>query len=63
MLGTLVRSGRQRCWPRYEPAGRAAMIFAEDGPRLEKDPFAPSREMWSGLEWQPGTWWNLEDAS
>ena len=50
-------------WPRYEPAGRAAMIFAEDGPRLEKDPFAPAREMWSGLEWQPGTWWNLDDAS
>ena len=39
------------------------MIFAEDGPRLEKDLFAAAREMWSGLEWQPGTWWNLDDAS
>ena len=50
-------------WPRYEPAGRPAMIFAEDGPRLEKDPFAPAREMWSGLDWRPGPWWKVKGVS
>jgi para-nitrobenzyl esterase len=49
-------------WPRYEPGERTATVFAEDGPRLEKDPFAPAREAWSGLHWQPGTWWQVDDA-
>ena len=50
-------------WPRYEPAGHPTMIFSEDAPHLENDPFAPARELWSGLEWQPGTWWNVEGVS
>ena len=39
------------------------MIFAGDAPHLEKDPFAPARTMWSGLDWQPGTWWKVEGVS
>jgi para-nitrobenzyl esterase len=44
-------------WAPYEPGDRDAMIFAPDGPRLDRDPFAHAREAWAGLDWQPGTWW------
>jgi para-nitrobenzyl esterase len=60
--GTFATAGDPG-WPRYEPPGRTTMIFAEDGPRLVKDPFASAREMWSGLNWQPGTWWKVEGVS
>ncbi|HET9079855.1 MAG TPA: carboxylesterase family protein [Trebonia sp.] len=50
-------------WPRYEPGGRTAAVFTQDGPRQEKDPFAPARDMWAGLTWQPGTWWQVEGVS
>jgi para-nitrobenzyl esterase len=50
-------------WARYEPGDRTAMIFAADGPRLEKDPFAAARDIWSGLNWQPGPWWPVEGVS
>ena len=50
-------------WPGYEPQTRAAMVFADDGPHLEKDPFAFARETWSGLHWQPGPWWDIDGVS
>jgi para-nitrobenzyl esterase len=46
-------------WPRYVPPGRLTRIFADGGPRVERDPLAASREAWEGLEWQPGTWSDL----
>ncbi len=45
-------------WAPYEPGRRPAMIFADDGPRPEADPFAAVRAIWAGLTWQPGTWWD-----
>jgi para-nitrobenzyl esterase len=47
-------------WAPYGPGGGTAMIFAEDGPRPEDDPFAAVRRIWAGLSWQPGTWWDVE---
>jgi para-nitrobenzyl esterase len=47
-------------WAPYTSAGRPAMIFAPDGPRVEADPFAPVRSAWSGLTWQPGPWWAID---
>jgi hypothetical protein len=39
------------------------MVFAADGPRVEPDPFAATRATWSGLSWQPGTWWATDEVS
>jgi para-nitrobenzyl esterase len=51
-------------WPRYEPdGGRQAMIFGADAPRLAGDPFGFAREEWAGLNWQPGTWWQVDGVS
>jgi para-nitrobenzyl esterase len=51
-------------WPAYQPdAGRQAMIFGADGPRLADDPFAFARDTWSGLSWQSGTWWEVDGVS
>jgi len=50
-------------WPLYEPEARPTMIFTEDTPHLERDPFAATRKMWSALNWQPGTWWKVEGVS
>jgi para-nitrobenzyl esterase len=50
-------------WPRYTPDTRTAMIFAADGAHLADDPFAFPRETWSGLTWQPGTWWQVKGVS
>jgi para-nitrobenzyl esterase len=51
-------------WARYDPeGGRPAMIFGADGPRLADDPFAFARKEWAGLNWQPGTWWQVEGVS
>jgi para-nitrobenzyl esterase len=51
-------------WPRYEPDGdRRAMIFGADAPRLAGDPFAFARQAWAGLNWQPGTWWQVDGVS
>jgi para-nitrobenzyl esterase len=47
-------------WAPYTSAGRPAMIFAPDGPRVEADPFAHIRAAWSGLTWQPGPWWAID---
>jgi carboxylesterase type B len=58
-----VRGRRRPGWPRYEPETHATMVFADDGSRLEKDPFAFARETWSGLHWQPGPWWAIEGVS
>ena len=44
-------------WAPYTPADRPTMIFTPDGPRVEPDPFAATRAIWSGLSWQPGPWW------
>ncbi|HEY0934088.1 MAG TPA: carboxylesterase family protein [Trebonia sp.] len=46
-------------WDRYEPGRRSAMIFGADGPGLAGDPFGFARGAWAGLDWQPGTWWNV----
>jgi para-nitrobenzyl esterase len=46
-------------WARYNASGRPAMIFGtQPGPNLADDPFAGPREMWAGLDWQPGSWWS-----
>ena len=51
-------------WPEYQPDGdRQAMIFAGDGPHLATGPFNFARETWDGLNWQPGTWWQVEGVS
>jgi para-nitrobenzyl esterase len=50
-------------WAPYASAGRPAMIFAPDGPRVAADPFAATRAMWSGLTWQPGTWWTTDGVA
>ena len=51
-------------WPEYQPdGGRQAMIFGGDGPHLATDPFNFARETWDGLNWQPGTWWQVEGVS
>jgi para-nitrobenzyl esterase len=50
-------------WAPYASAGRPAMVFAADGPRVEPDPFAATRATWSGLSWQPGTWWATDEVS
>jgi para-nitrobenzyl esterase len=50
-------------WAPYASAGRPAMIFAPDGPRVESDPFAFTRAIWSGLTWQPGTWWATDGVA
>ena len=48
-------------WPGYAaPAGRTAMIFEPDVPRLAADPFAHVRATWLDLSWQPGTWWPVD---
>jgi hypothetical protein len=39
------------------------MIFAADGANVAGDPFAFPRETWSGLTWQPGTWWQVKGVS
>jgi para-nitrobenzyl esterase len=45
-------------WARYNAGGRPAMIFgSRPGPNLADDPFAERRELWAGLNWQPGSWW------
>jgi para-nitrobenzyl esterase len=50
-------------WAPYASAGRPAMIFSPDGPRVAADPFAPARAIWSGLSWQPGTWWPIDGVA
>jgi para-nitrobenzyl esterase len=45
-------------WARYTTGERQAMIFAAPGPSVASDPFAPSREAWGTLDWQPGAWWS-----
>jgi para-nitrobenzyl esterase len=46
-------------WAPYNTSGRPAMIFGtRPGPNLEDDPFAVRRELWAGLNWQPGSWWS-----
>jgi para-nitrobenzyl esterase len=50
-------------WARYEAGEPSAMVFAADGPRLTADPFAHAREAWAGLDWQPGTWWQVDGVS
>ncbi len=50
-------------WAPYTSAARPAMIFAPDGPRVEADPFAATRAAWSGLTWQPGTWWPFDGVA
>ena len=47
-------------WAPYSSAGRPAMIFTPDAPRVEPDPFGPTRAAWSGLSWQPGPWWAID---
>jgi len=37
-----------------------AMIFAPEGPRVEPEPFVATNALWSGLSWQPGTWWPID---
>ncbi len=39
------------------------MIFGGDAPHLVDDPFAFARETWAGLNWQPGTWWQVDGVS
>jgi para-nitrobenzyl esterase len=50
-------------WARYEAGERSAMTFGAGGPRLAADPFAFPREAWAGLDWQPGTWWQVDGVS
>ena len=50
-------------WAPYTSAGRPAMIFTPDGPRVEPDPFEPTRAAWSGLSWQPGPWWAIDGVT
>ena len=50
-------------WAPYPSAGRPAMIFAPEGPRVAADPFAPTRAVWSGLSWQPGPWWAINGVT
>jgi para-nitrobenzyl esterase len=55
-------------WTPYAPAPdpKAAwptMIFAPDGPRAEAEPFAATNGIWSGLTWQPGTWWDIDGVT
>jgi len=50
-------------WTPYTAPGRPAMIFAEDGPSVSADPFAHARDTWSGLDWQPGTWWTFDSVA
>jgi para-nitrobenzyl esterase len=49
-------------WAPYADPGRPAMIFTDDGPSVAADPFAHARDTWSGLDWQPGTWWAFDDV-
>jgi para-nitrobenzyl esterase len=60
--GALVTAGDPG-WAPYASAGRPAMIFAPDGPRVEADPFAATRAIWSGLSWQPGPWWATDGVA
>jgi para-nitrobenzyl esterase len=50
-------------WAPYAGPDRPAMIFAPEGRRVEADPFAHARAAWSGLTWQPGTWWPVEGVA
>jgi para-nitrobenzyl esterase len=50
-------------WAPYTAPGRPAMIFTEDGPSVSADPFAHARDTWSGLDWQPGTWWTFDGVA
>ena len=45
-------------WERYTAVSRRAMIFGHAGPYLADDPFAPAREAWGTLDWQPSAWWS-----
>jgi para-nitrobenzyl esterase len=45
-------------WERYTAVSRRAMIFGQAGPYLADDPFAPAREAWGTLDWQPSAWWS-----
>jgi para-nitrobenzyl esterase len=45
-------------WERYTAVSRRAMIFGQTGPYLADDPFAPAREAWGTLDWQPSAWWS-----
>jgi para-nitrobenzyl esterase len=52
-------SGAGPGWPRYDVPARLTMVFGPEGHRAEPDPLAASREIWDGLQWQPGTWCDL----
>jgi para-nitrobenzyl esterase len=55
-------------WARYAGASdpEAAwptMIFAPDGPRVGCEAFAATDAIWSGLDWQPGPWFDVDGVS
>jgi para-nitrobenzyl esterase len=50
-------------WPRYDGADRPTMVFGAAGAHVSADPFAHARETWTGLDWQPGTWWPVAGVS
>jgi para-nitrobenzyl esterase len=60
--GTYTATGAPG-WPRYTPDKPAAMIFGADAPRLAEAPFTHARKTWAGLDWQPGTWWQVDGVS
>ena len=45
-------------WAPYTAVSRQAMIFGPAGPAPADDPFAPAREAWGTLDWQPSAWWS-----
>jgi para-nitrobenzyl esterase len=53
---SFVRDGAPGAdWPRYSPADRATMVFADDA-AVVHDPAGADRRAWDGLTWPSGTW-------
>jgi para-nitrobenzyl esterase len=50
-------------WASDPKAAWPTMIFAPDGPRVDAEPFVATNAIWSGLTWQPGTWWPIDGVA
>ncbi|WP_208748649.1 carboxylesterase/lipase family protein [Arthrobacter sp. PM3] len=45
-------------WPEYDTSERTTMILDRQS-TVETDPHSAERQAWSGMQWTPGTWWDL----
>ncbi len=58
-LGRPVAEGLPE-WLPYDASERSTMVFGAEGSAMRRDPHGAQRAAWDGLEWAPGTWWEVE---